>query len=127
YNRDDCVSALRLRDWLEERRAELEWTADAALPRPEPRDADASEEAAELSARVADLVRRLTEDVPADEAARTPEQHARWLLAHLLQWHRREWRSFWWEYFRLKALTAEELVHERSALGELEYVGPQEQ
>ena len=24
YNRDDCISALRLRDWLEDRRKELE-------------------------------------------------------------------------------------------------------
>ena len=34
YNRDDCVSALRLRDWLEDRRKELEAKMGRALPRP---------------------------------------------------------------------------------------------
>src|SRR6185369_12190706 len=35
YNRDDCISALRLRDWLEERRLELEAKTRGPLPRPE--------------------------------------------------------------------------------------------
>src|SRR5207249_3971730 len=34
YNEDDCRSTLALRDWLEERRAELERTAGSPLPRP---------------------------------------------------------------------------------------------
>jgi hypothetical protein len=33
YNRDDCVSTWRLRDWLETRRAELIETG-TAVPRP---------------------------------------------------------------------------------------------
>ena len=44
---------------------------------------------------------------------RTPEQHARWLLAQLLSWHRREEKSFWWRFFRLmNDLTDEERVDE---------------
>ena len=31
YNRDDCISALRLRDWLEDRRAELEVRTGASV------------------------------------------------------------------------------------------------
>ncbi len=34
YNRDDVVSNLRLRDWLEGRRAELETREGRSLPRP---------------------------------------------------------------------------------------------
>src|SRR5208282_3450844 len=34
YNRDDCLSALRLRDWLEDRCRELEGRRGRTLPRP---------------------------------------------------------------------------------------------
>ncbi len=39
YNRDDCVSNWRLRDWLEERRTELAARIGEALPRPGPQRA----------------------------------------------------------------------------------------
>ena len=35
-------------------------------------------------------------------ADRSDEQQARWLLAYLLDWHRREDKAGWWEYFRLR-------------------------
>ncbi len=69
------------------------------MPRPGPREQEPSEELSEHLARVAALVEALTDGVPADPDERTPEQHARWLLAQLLGWHRREEKSFWWEYF----------------------------
>jgi uncharacterized protein len=62
---------------------------------------------------------RLTANVPLEPASRTPEQHARWLLAQMLDWHRREHKSEWWEYFRLAELPAEDLVDERDALAGL--------
>jgi uncharacterized protein len=43
YNRDDCVSALRLRDWLERLRNELEAQTGEPLPRREPKDGAPSE------------------------------------------------------------------------------------
>ncbi len=61
--------------------------------------------------------------MPIDRAERSPEQHARWILAHILDWHRREDKAAWWEYFRLKALSADELLDERAALSGLTYVG----
>lgn len=122
YNRDDCVSALRLRDWLEQLRAKL--VADGAhIARPPPKTAQPSEELDERQRKVAALVERLTADVPADKTQRTPEQHARWILANTLDWHRREDKSAWWEYFRLEALPAEELFEERAAIAALEFVG----
>src|SRR5439155_22422825 len=36
YNRDDCVSALELRDWLEGLRLETERNRGAPVPRPAP-------------------------------------------------------------------------------------------
>ncbi len=50
YNRDDCISALRLRDWLEDRRKELEAKKGRALPRPTIQSGEPSEK---LSARLA--------------------------------------------------------------------------
>ena len=60
--------------------------------------------------------------MPADESERTEEQKAQWLLAQLLEWHRREDKSAWWEYYRLCELTDQELQEDRSALGGLVYV-----
>jgi hypothetical protein len=54
--------------------------------------------------------------------AHTEEQQARWLLANVLDWHRRENKAVWWEYFRLSALSSEELIDERSALSNLGFV-----
>ena len=51
------------------------------------------------------------------------EDAARWLLANLLDWHRRESKADWWEYFRLKDLTAEDLLDERGAVSGLVFVG----
>ena len=67
------------------------------------------------------LADALTDGVPADPAERTPEQHARWLLAQLIGWHRREEKSFWWEYFARLEYSDEELLEDRATLGDLRY------
>jgi predicted RecB family nuclease len=122
YNRDDCVSAWRLRDWLEERRTELEESSGQSLPRPEIRSGEASEGLAAELGRVGELMARLVDSLPADEADWTDENRASWLLAQLLEWHRREEKSSWWEYFRLCELSDDELQEDKSALGGLTYV-----
>ena len=61
--------------------------------------------------------------MPADEADWTDENRASWLLAQLLEWHRREEKSSWWEYFRLCELSDDELQEDKSALGGLTYLG----
>ena len=57
------------------------------------------------------------------EQARIQEQQARWLLAQILDWHRREEKALWWEHFRLAALAADDLLDERPGLAGLDYVG----
>ena len=122
YNRDDCLSACELRTWLEQIRDNL-MEQGASLPRPAADSPEPSEELGERQRRVAELVTRLTHDVPADAAIRTPEQHARWVLAHTLDWHRREQKPVWWERFRLAALAPDELRDERAGLAGLLYQG----
>jgi hypothetical protein len=53
----------------------------------------------------------------------TNEQRACWLLAQLLEWHRREDKSMWWEYYRLCSLSDDELIEDKNALGGLVYLG----
>ena len=121
YNSDDCRSTLALRNWLENlRRAEIE--AGTAIPRPVAQDGAPSETLGERQARVAALIEKLTVDVPADEALRSEEQAARWLLANLLDWHRREMKVAIWEKYRLRDLGDEELRDERAAIGGLQYI-----
>jgi uncharacterized protein len=122
YNRDDCLSTWSLRGWLEARREEL-MARGVSIPRPEVETGEPSASLDERQKRILALFERLTRDVPPDPSSRTEEEHARWLLAHLLDWHRREDKSSWWEYFRLLALTEEDFFEEKAALAGLEFVG----
>jgi uncharacterized protein len=122
YNREDCVATRHLRDWLEGLRAQL-MAQGAAIARPEAGDGAPSEKVADWLAKIGPLVEALSADVPADPLERTPEQHGRWLLANMLDWHRREDKAVWWEFFRLRDLSAEELVDEKSALAGLTFEG----
>lgn len=122
YNADDCISAHALRDWLENRRTEL-IASGTDVTRPAPGQEGPSEKLSERQEEIKQLIEQLTHDVPVDPEERTAEQQARWILAHLLSWHRREDKATWWEYFRLAGLTADELVNERAALALLTLVG----
>jgi len=118
YNRDDCVSTRRLRDWLEARRADLV-AQGIDIARPEPGEAQAADSVAEWLAIVAPLMAALTADVPADRAERSAAQQGRWLLAQMLEWHRREDKAVWWELFRLRDLPAEDLRDEKAGVSGL--------
>ena len=122
YNEDDVISNQRLRDWLEQRRIELGGLLGQEVPRPSPRVVELSSDFTEAQARVEALSERLAPaaTTPADAADRTPDQQARWLMAQLLGWHRREDKAMWWEFYRLMDLTPEDLVDEDEAVGQLE-------
>jgi predicted RecB family nuclease len=121
YNADDCFSTQSLRDWLERERAQLE-NAGHVLPRPVAQDGAAAQAVSERQQRSAVLAETLKNNVPVDPALRSPEQAASWLLADLLDWHRREVKAEWWEFFRMKDLTDEDLFDERSAIAGLTFV-----
>jgi hypothetical protein len=122
YNRDDCVSTWQLRDWLENLRTIL-IESGATIDRPGLKTGDASQDQTDWQQKIATLINRLTHDVPVELAERSAEQHARWLLANTLDWHRREEKAVWWDYFRLSDLSAEELLEERGALSGLSFIG----
>ena len=123
YNRDDVVSTRRLRDWLETLREDLAAVTGQPVPRPTAVSGEAPEDLAAADERVAEVAARLTQDVPADPAERTAEQAARWLLAQLLSWHRRENKAAYWEFYHRMEMDAPELTGDKGALGPLEVVG----
>lgn len=122
YNRDDCFSTEALRNWLEDRRNDL-IAGGRSIQRPDPGKAAPREELSEKRKKTAELTARLLRDVPEAEQERSGSQQAQWILANILDWHYRESKAGWWEYFRLKALSAEELLDERPAVGGLIFVG----
>lgn len=121
YNRDDCVSTLRLRDWLESLRADLVegrrmpvgQQGPITIPRPQVKGGEPSAPLNERELRVQVLRNQL---LAVDEPGRR-------LLAYLLDWHRREAKATWWEYFRLLGLGEEDLLDEPCAVSGLEYSG----
>ena len=120
YNRDDCLSTLHLRDWLEQQRAELERDL-RDLPRPTVSEPEEREDSDEQKA-VNELAKELCVGLPENIEDLEGDQRGRWLLAQLLNWHRREAKSFWWRYFFLRdELTDEERREESDALGELTF------
>ena len=115
YNKDDCISTLALRDWLETIRKRLVGEGEA-IARPPRGEAEPADEVAARDARTIALRERLLQGVPQEPSERSPAQQAVWLLAYLLDWHRREAKSQWWEFFRLKEVSADELRHENKGI-----------
>ncbi len=53
---------------------------------------------------------------------RTDEQQARWLLANMLEWHRRESLPDWWRYFERLHMSDDQLLDDRECIVGLEFV-----
>jgi uncharacterized protein len=134
YNKDDCLSTLRLRDWLESLRAQ-EIANGKEIPRPIPHDAEPPQKIDEQEQLVIALRARLLagchfdpeqsegeKSAVAGAGTKLEESHARWLLAYLLDFHRREDKATWWEYYRLRDLPDDELYDEPQAIAGLEFV-----
>ena len=121
YNRDDCLSARALREWLETLRAAAIARGED-VPRPVAEFGEPNPEIGERERRAHQLAMRLLEGVPDDPEARSEEEKARWLLAHMLDWHRREEKAPWWEFYRLRELSDEDLLDDMASLSGLEFV-----
>lgn len=120
YNAEDCFATARLRDWLEEQRAEIASRED--VPRPPEKTGEPSERLQDKLDRAAALRDKLLAGVPGDPHARNEEQSATWLVAQLLSWHRREDKRAWQEGYRLAGMEDEELLDERVGLTRMRFV-----
>ncbi len=119
YNRDDCRSTHRLRDWLLDRRLEAIEKHGVDLPlRPvkapdEPCHAEFTaackkcvtrQKEEREEARRSDLERTLLGSIPAPQSedeyrSMNPQGRMRYLMAALLAYHRREEKPEWWAFF----------------------------
>jgi len=122
YNKEDCLSTKNLRDWLEEMRNKLVKEGNE-IPRPVTQQGEASEPLIERQLEILRLYQRLAGNVSLNRIERNNEEQARWLLANMLDWYRREKKSVWWEYFRLIDLQADELIEEKSGIARLHFTG----
>ncbi|GHB49040.1 TM0106 family RecB-like putative nuclease [Mongoliitalea lutea] len=122
YNEDDCKATEKLHVWLEELRLEAIGQG-FEIPRPEPQPMEAGEKTSEFLELIKPIFEQLMKDVPGVPSERTPEQQSRFLLAHMLDWYRREKKTKWWEVLRLKDLTDEELLEEKGAIALLTFTG----
>ena len=124
YNRDDCLSTYRLREWLLERRTEAIRKFAIELPhrpvksRPEPAEDPEA-------ARRSDVERTLLAgiDPPQSESeyrAMPPDRRIRYLLGNLMAYHRREDKPGWWAFFDRCENVDRLTEFDRDAIGGLE-------
>ncbi|MFE6447219.1 TM0106 family RecB-like putative nuclease [Nocardiopsis dassonvillei] len=101
YNRDDCHSTARLRDWLEDHRTHQGIT-DRPLVQLELTEAEAerARKRQEKAARHAALTEPLLDQVPAQAQDREPDHHTRAQLAALVGYYQRENLPPWREHYR---------------------------
>jgi len=121
YNEEDCLSTASLHAWLEGERQKL-IASGTNIPRPVIGDGAPPEKVDDRQRRVAALVAQLVNGIPLDPGERSDHEEARWMMAQLLDWHRRENKASWWEGYRLAELDEEDLMDERAGLAGLRFV-----
>lgn len=124
YNEDDCRATAALHVWLEAVRSRRIAAGDE-FDRPLLKTGDASDEIALLENRSTEIYNSLVGGLPEDRSQWTASHQAFWLLAHMIDYFRRESKSAYWEYYRLHELDEEEAVGERKAIGGLVFEGVQ--
>lgn len=110
YNEADCRSTLLLRDWLIAMRpAGTAWKDNGATAVADPAKEGKRRKAEE---RATDTTARLL-------AAPSEDLTFRQLVAHLLEFHRREAKPEWWAMFKRQEMSEEELIDDADCLGGL--------
>ncbi|HMR08912.1 MAG TPA: TM0106 family RecB-like putative nuclease, partial [Polyangiaceae bacterium] len=125
YNEEDCLSTWKLREFLEAARPRLEAELGRALARPKEAssaDDEAQKRRAEKDRVLQEVVADLTRGLPEDAAEDSDEAGARRLLSVLLDFHWREAKSGWWEYYRAAELAPSERLEDSAALAGLQFV-----
>jgi uncharacterized protein len=120
YNKDDCLATLALHQWIESIYQD-EIAKGAELTRLEDSLGDANEAIAEGEAYARDLYDSLVSELGDDPGDWGNEEQAKWLLAHQVEFYRREMRSAWWEFFRLRELDSNEMMEERKGIAGLRF------
>jgi uncharacterized protein len=101
YNREDCISILKMRRWLVDhvRPADATWAES-------PEQKEASDD-------------RIEEDQRNDAIFQALMKRGETLLGQLLYYHRREERPAWWSYFARQKMDVQELMEDSECIGGL--------
>ena len=120
YNNDDCRSTLLLHEWLLKLRGELgtaigrepAWRAEPPEPKPD-EESPVDGIAPRLLGGLPDLLTLSALRAAEDDV------RARWLLGHLLQYHRREAKPGWWKLFDRYENPDQSTEFDHEAIGDL--------
>jgi predicted RecB family nuclease len=110
YNEEDCLSTVKLREWLLQRRIEAQRTSGATIAWKVPGDTAVTPE-------------RVLEDEEIRrrrEALQARGDAASSMLAQLLNYHRREAKPEWWAYFERQKKSVDDLLDDTEAIAHLE-------
>jgi uncharacterized protein len=120
YNETDCRSTAKLREWLLTLRpSQTSWFDGPAPPDNAEKAAEKKAERQEQEAKFAECEERL-------RAAAPTQDDYRCRLADLLNFHQREARPKWWDYFARKDRFEDELLDDAECLAGLTLVKPPE-
>lgn len=110
YNEADCRSTWQCREWLlRNRPQDTPWFASSNLTR---EDAERATRRAEADAQITAMIAALMNGPPVDRPWRE-------LLAHLLEFHRREAKPAWWAQFARAEMSEEQLIDDIESIGGL--------
>ena len=122
YNEDDCRSLEQLHEWLvRQRPRDLSWAGTGtpdepgapAVPRPIRADIQAYLDG------VRDVRTCLQDSLPKDPTTWEAPEHARAIVADLLEFQRRNEKPKWWEMFARVDMTFDELIDTPEAIAGL--------
>jgi predicted RecB family nuclease len=111
YNRVDCISTLKLREWLLTLRPDGSSWFSSQSP-----DADEVQRTADREAAERQMTLNLVALMKAPEA----ERPFRELVGHLLEFHKREAKPDWWFQFKRAEMQLDELIEDSECIGGLE-------
>ncbi len=119
YNEDDCRSTQVLRTGSKSYGCSYQKRLEISLAR-QSSQAKIATKRRRLQTNTKFVFDQLMADI--QEEPIEYAQKSRWLLAHMLDYFRREEKCKWWEFYRLRDLTPDELFFERSAIAGLAFV-----
>ncbi|MGI0495294.1 TM0106 family RecB-like putative nuclease [Alkalinema pantanalense CENA528] len=115
YNRMDCESTKYLVDWLKTLQAQQQVSYCKEVSQNSPKDDESPVDRDLSAAQLAEsLLSQLSEEDTSEEAC------IQRLLAHLLQFHQREGKPFWWQRFSWLVADEADLYDELDCLAGLE-------
>ena len=122
YNQDDCDSTWRLAEWLRARQGEagiayLPWADGDDEPKEDFLEGDAL-----VRRQLAERLIRGLEGMDPDGDVYPIQE----MLAHLLEFHRREDKPVWWSFFEHHDMTPDQLVDDGTSIGRARRVGKPE-